>query len=158
MTIYVLCLIEKITLSYCITQRDGSYQNLEVKLSLISIKHHAMKLYEGLGGNFTRCFTWALDRSEWSASRQLPFYRPERRLTRRLAVTHSRSRSFNISCSGKLRMISRYQFTRTAKKLLFNIFNIFFTNRKPPGTILYVLSHTHTYTHSRTHTHARVRL
>ena len=52
-------------------------------------------------------------------------------------------------------MISRYQFTRTAKKLLFNVFNIFFTNRKPPGTISFVRTQPHT--HARMHAHARTR-
>ena len=58
-----------------------------------------MKLRWGLGGgggNFAPCFTWALDRRESSASRQLPLYRVKRRLTSRLDVTQSRSRSFNI--------------------------------------------------------------
>jgi hypothetical protein len=91
----------------------------------------------------------------------MPFYRPERRLTSRLAGTHSRSRSFNISRSGNLRKISRYPFTRTAKKLLFNVFNIFFTSRKPPGTISFVRiqtdTDTHIYTYTRTHIHTYIR-
>ena len=33
MTKYELCLTEYITLSYCITQRDGSYQNKEASKS-----------------------------------------------------------------------------------------------------------------------------